>query len=193
MKAHRMVMAIAMLLLGSFEVDRALAQQEARLWTAQAELKRVKPLAEANAVSLRELDESQGNFEQRSRIAAGGDGARRRARLRRHGVSPASQMARSDALCSCRDQRCVRLPGADAGVGGGSGRPRTKRGAAAADGPGRLRSGSHRACRVPMGGDCGAQLPSSPATRGSAPRARSSSATSATAPRPSWWVSLLCA
>ncbi len=38
----------------------ALAQQEARLWTAQAELKRVKPLAEANAVSLRELDDSQG-------------------------------------------------------------------------------------------------------------------------------------
>jgi membrane fusion protein (multidrug efflux system) len=38
----------------------ALAQQEARLWTARAELKRVKPLAEANAVSLRELDDSQG-------------------------------------------------------------------------------------------------------------------------------------
>lgn len=38
----------------------ALDQQEARLWTAQAELKRVKPLAEANAVSLRELDDSQG-------------------------------------------------------------------------------------------------------------------------------------
>jgi len=38
----------------------ALAQQEARLWTAEADLKRVKPLAEANAVSLKELDDSQG-------------------------------------------------------------------------------------------------------------------------------------
>jgi len=38
----------------------ALAQQEARLWTAQADLKRVKPLAEANALSLKERDDSQG-------------------------------------------------------------------------------------------------------------------------------------
>jgi membrane fusion protein (multidrug efflux system) len=38
----------------------ALAEQEARLWTAQADLKRVKPLAKANAVSLKELDDSQG-------------------------------------------------------------------------------------------------------------------------------------
>jgi len=30
------------------------------LWTAQADLKRVKPLAKANAVSLKELDDSQG-------------------------------------------------------------------------------------------------------------------------------------
>jgi membrane fusion protein (multidrug efflux system) len=38
----------------------ALAEQDARLWTARADLKRVKPLAEANAVSLKELDDSQG-------------------------------------------------------------------------------------------------------------------------------------
>jgi membrane fusion protein (multidrug efflux system) len=38
----------------------ALAEQKARLWTAQADLKRVKPLAKANAVSLKELDDSQG-------------------------------------------------------------------------------------------------------------------------------------
>lgn len=38
----------------------ALAEQEARLWTARADLKRVKPLAKANAVSLKELDDSQG-------------------------------------------------------------------------------------------------------------------------------------
>ncbi len=38
----------------------ALAQQEARLWTARADLKRVKPLAEANALSLKERDDSQG-------------------------------------------------------------------------------------------------------------------------------------
>ena len=38
----------------------ALAEQQARLWTAQADLKRVKPLAKANAVSLKELDDSQG-------------------------------------------------------------------------------------------------------------------------------------
>ena len=35
----------------------ALAEQEARLWTARADLKRVKPLAKANAVSLKELDD----------------------------------------------------------------------------------------------------------------------------------------
>ncbi len=38
----------------------ALAQQQARLWTAQANLKRVKPLARANAVSQKELDDAQG-------------------------------------------------------------------------------------------------------------------------------------
>ena len=38
----------------------ALAEQEARLWTAQANLKRVKPLARANAVSQKELDDAQG-------------------------------------------------------------------------------------------------------------------------------------
>jgi membrane fusion protein (multidrug efflux system) len=38
----------------------ALAEQEARLWTAQANLKRVKPLAKANAVSQKELDDAQG-------------------------------------------------------------------------------------------------------------------------------------
>ena len=37
-----------------------LAEQEARLWTAQANLKRVKPLARANAVSQKELDDAQG-------------------------------------------------------------------------------------------------------------------------------------
>jgi membrane fusion protein (multidrug efflux system) len=38
----------------------ALAQQQAKLWTAQANLKRVKPLAKANALSKKELDDSQG-------------------------------------------------------------------------------------------------------------------------------------
>ena len=38
----------------------ALGEQEAKLWTARADLKRVKPLAEANAVSLKELDDSRG-------------------------------------------------------------------------------------------------------------------------------------
>jgi membrane fusion protein (multidrug efflux system) len=38
----------------------ALAEQQARLWTAQANLKRVKPLAKANAVSQKELDDAQG-------------------------------------------------------------------------------------------------------------------------------------
>jgi membrane fusion protein (multidrug efflux system) len=38
----------------------ALEEQEARLWTARADLKRVKPLAKANALSLKELDDSQG-------------------------------------------------------------------------------------------------------------------------------------
>jgi membrane fusion protein (multidrug efflux system) len=38
----------------------ALAEQEAKLWTAQANLKRVKPLAAANAVSKKELDDAQG-------------------------------------------------------------------------------------------------------------------------------------
>jgi membrane fusion protein (multidrug efflux system) len=40
--------------------EAALAQQQARLWTAQANLKRVKPLAKANAVSKKELDDAQG-------------------------------------------------------------------------------------------------------------------------------------
>lgn len=40
----------------------ALAQQQARLWIAQANLKRVKPLAEANAVSRKELDDAQGQL-----------------------------------------------------------------------------------------------------------------------------------
>ncbi len=40
----------------------ALAEQEARLWTAQANLKRVKPLAKANAVSKKELDDAQGTM-----------------------------------------------------------------------------------------------------------------------------------
>jgi membrane fusion protein (multidrug efflux system) len=39
----------------------ALAEQQARLWTAQANLKRVKPLAKANAVSKKDLDDSTGN------------------------------------------------------------------------------------------------------------------------------------
>ncbi len=38
----------------------ALAEQQARLWTAQANLKRVKPLAKANALSKKELDDAQG-------------------------------------------------------------------------------------------------------------------------------------
>ena len=38
----------------------ALAQQQARLWTSQANLKRVKPLAKANALSKKELDDAQG-------------------------------------------------------------------------------------------------------------------------------------
>jgi membrane fusion protein (multidrug efflux system) len=38
----------------------ALAEQQAKLWTARANLKRVKPLAEANAVSQKELDDAQG-------------------------------------------------------------------------------------------------------------------------------------
>jgi membrane fusion protein (multidrug efflux system) len=39
----------------------ALAQQQAKLWTAQANLKRVKPLAEANALSKKELDDAKGS------------------------------------------------------------------------------------------------------------------------------------
>jgi membrane fusion protein (multidrug efflux system) len=38
----------------------ALAEQEARLWTAQADLKRIKPLAQANAVSKKDLDDATG-------------------------------------------------------------------------------------------------------------------------------------
>jgi membrane fusion protein (multidrug efflux system) len=38
----------------------ALAEQQAKLWTMQANLKRVKPLAKANAVSKKELDDAQG-------------------------------------------------------------------------------------------------------------------------------------
>jgi membrane fusion protein (multidrug efflux system) len=38
----------------------ALAQQQARLWTARANLKRVEPLAKANAVSKKDLDDAQG-------------------------------------------------------------------------------------------------------------------------------------
>lgn len=38
----------------------ALAEQQAKLWTAQANLKRVKPLAKANALSKKELDDAQG-------------------------------------------------------------------------------------------------------------------------------------
>jgi membrane fusion protein (multidrug efflux system) len=40
--------------------EGALAEQKARLWTAQANLKRVRPLAEANAVSKKDLDDSVG-------------------------------------------------------------------------------------------------------------------------------------
>ena len=40
--------------------ESALAEQQAKLWTAQANLKRVKPLAKANAVSQKELDDAQG-------------------------------------------------------------------------------------------------------------------------------------
>jgi membrane fusion protein (multidrug efflux system) len=39
----------------------ALAEQQAKLWTAQANLKRVKPLAKANALSQKELDDAQGS------------------------------------------------------------------------------------------------------------------------------------
>jgi len=38
----------------------ALEEQKARLWTAQANLKRVVPLAKANAVSKKDLDDAQG-------------------------------------------------------------------------------------------------------------------------------------
>jgi len=38
----------------------ALAEQQARLWTGQANLKRVKPLAQANAVSKKDLDDAMG-------------------------------------------------------------------------------------------------------------------------------------
>lgn len=38
----------------------ALDEQKARLWTAQSNLKRVEPLAKANAVSQKELDDAQG-------------------------------------------------------------------------------------------------------------------------------------
>jgi membrane fusion protein (multidrug efflux system) len=41
--------------------ESALAEQQAKLWTAQANLKRVKPLAAANAVSKKELDDAQGS------------------------------------------------------------------------------------------------------------------------------------
>ena len=41
-------------------VQGALTQQKARLWTAQANLKRIKPLAEANALSKRDRDEAMG-------------------------------------------------------------------------------------------------------------------------------------
>ncbi len=48
-----------------FEADLAsakgaLAQQKARLWTAQRNLKRVKPLAKANALSKKDLDDALG-------------------------------------------------------------------------------------------------------------------------------------
>jgi membrane fusion protein (multidrug efflux system) len=38
----------------------ALAEQQARLWTARANLERVKPLAQANAVSKKDLDDAMG-------------------------------------------------------------------------------------------------------------------------------------
>jgi membrane fusion protein (multidrug efflux system) len=38
----------------------ALAEQQARLWTAQANLKRIRPLAQANAVSKKDLDDATG-------------------------------------------------------------------------------------------------------------------------------------
>ena len=40
----------------------ALAQQKAGLWTARANLKRVKPLAKANALSKKDRDDAQGRF-----------------------------------------------------------------------------------------------------------------------------------
>lgn len=40
--------------------EAALDEQKARLWTAQSNLKRVKPLAKANAVSKKDLDDAQG-------------------------------------------------------------------------------------------------------------------------------------
>jgi membrane fusion protein (multidrug efflux system) len=40
----------------------ALAEQQARLWTAQANLKRIKPLTEANAVSKKDLDDATGRM-----------------------------------------------------------------------------------------------------------------------------------
>ena len=40
----------------------ALAQQKARLWTARANLKRIIPLAEANALSKKDRDDAQGQF-----------------------------------------------------------------------------------------------------------------------------------
>jgi len=40
----------------------ALAQQKARLWTARANLKRIIPLAEANALSKKDRDDAQGRF-----------------------------------------------------------------------------------------------------------------------------------
>ncbi|MEE9147411.1 MAG: efflux RND transporter periplasmic adaptor subunit [Candidatus Tectomicrobia bacterium] len=40
----------------------ALTQQEARLWTSQENLKRIKPLAEANALSKKDRDDAQGRM-----------------------------------------------------------------------------------------------------------------------------------
>ncbi len=40
--------------------EAALDEQKARLWTAQSNLNRVKPLAKANAVSKKDLDDAQG-------------------------------------------------------------------------------------------------------------------------------------
>jgi membrane fusion protein (multidrug efflux system) len=40
----------------------ALAQQKARLWTARENLKRIKPLAAANALSKKDRDDAQGQF-----------------------------------------------------------------------------------------------------------------------------------